>query len=190
MSHAVKLENENALSLPPSLISNTDVARLIRELEAVDNEFEQQVARNPGAAPIVPSLSRSLAAICQDNNLLLADSEVRASLRQKLVSIKDSAPVVHITFASEAEPEVVGQLVSWIRARLHPSALVTTGQQPNIVGGCIVRTPDHIYDFSLRERFRASQGAFIEALGVALGKTPYIQVEGATVPGSEVIHGN
>lgn len=175
MSHAVKLENEHGISLPPSLISNTDVGRLIRELEAVDNEFEQQLVRSPGQPPVVPSLSRSLASLCQQNNLQLADAPTRAELRAKLVSIKDTAPVVHITFASEAEPEVLGQLVAWIRDRLHPLALITTGQQPTIVGGCIVRTPDHIYDFSLRERFNASRSSFVDALHGALAKTPYIQ---------------
>jgi len=175
MSHAVKLENEHGISLPPSLISNTDVGRLIRELEAVDNEFEQQLVRTPDQPPVVPSLSRSLAALCQQNNLQLADAPTRTELRTKLVSIKDTAPVVHITFATEVEPEILGQLVSWVRERLHPLALITTGLQPAIVGGCIVRTPDHIYDFSLRERFNATKTSFVAAVRGALAKTPYIQ---------------
>lgn len=165
---------DEGLKLPTALVSSTDVARVIRELELVDNEFEQQRVRTPGAALVVPSLSHSLASLSQDNNVNLADDTARLALRQWMVTIKNSAPVLHVTFASDAEPEIVEQIVGWIRERLHPLALVTTGVQPNLVGGCVVRTPDHIYDFSLRERFHSHRSSFVEALNAALAKTPYI----------------
>lgn len=165
---------DEGLKLPTALVSSTDVARVIRELELVDNEFEQQRVHSPGAALVVPSLSHSLASLSQDNNVNLADDAARVALRQWMVTIKNSAPVLHVTFASDAEPGIVEQIVGWIRERLHPLALVTTGVQPNLVGGCVVRTPDHIYDFSLRERFHSHRSSFVEALNAALAKTPYI----------------
>jgi hypothetical protein len=165
---------DEALKLPTALVSSTDVSRVIRELEMVDNDFEQQRVHAPGAALVVPSLSHSLAALSQDNNVNLADDTARLALRKWMLTIKNSAPVLHVTFASDAEPEIVGEIVGWIREKLHPLALVTTGVQPNLVGGCVVRTPDHIYDFSLRERFHSHRSSFVEALNVALAKTPYI----------------
>lgn len=185
---------DEALKLPTALVSSTDVSRVIRELEAVDNEFEQQRVHTPGAALVVPSLSQSLFSLSRDNNVNLADDAARLALRKWMVTIKNSAPVLHVTFASDAEPEIVEQIVGWIREKLHPLALVTTGVQPNLVGGCVVRTPDHIYDFSLRERFHAHRSSFVEALNTALAKTPYIPeqpaAEAAAAPtGNEAASG-
>lgn len=174
--------DEQALRLPTALVSSTDVSRVIRELEAVDNEFEQQRVHAPGTALVVPSLSQSLASLARDNNVDLADDTARLALRKWMVTIKNSAPVLHVTFASDAEPEIVAQIVGWIREKLHPLALVTTGVQPNLVGGCVVRTPDHIYDFSLRERFHSHRSSFVEALSAALAKTPYIPEKPAAEP--------
>lgn len=177
---------DGTMKLPTALVSSTDVSRVIRELEQVDNEFEQQRVHAPGAALVVPSLSQSLASLSRDNNVNLADDAARSALRKWMVTIKNSAPVLHVTFASDAEPEIVAQIVGWIREKLHPLALVTTGVQPNLVGGCVVRTPDHIYDFSLRERFHSHRSSFVEALNAALAKTPYIPkqpaVEAAAAP--------
>jgi len=182
----MKNEAQQSLKLPASLISPTDVARLIRELEQVENEFEQQKVHNPGASLVVPNLTRGLASLCQDNAIDIANDEARSALRAQMITIKNSAPVLHMTFASDAEPDVVSELTTWIRDKLHPLALITTGVQPNLVGGCVIRTPDHIYDFSLRERFHSHRSSFVEALQGALAKTPYIPASEAPQPKSEL----
>jgi F0F1-type ATP synthase delta subunit len=61
----------------------------------------------------------------------------------------------------------VAQIVAWLRQNLHPTALVTVGLQPSIVGGCIVRTPDHFYDFSLRRQFKEQLPSLVEDIRAA-----------------------
>ena len=167
MSRAVDLHNELQFTLPPSLIGRMDISRLLREIEKVDYQLEAQAIQHPDQAVTIPSMSRVLAETAGVNELNVADRESRKFLISALRQIKDKAPNVHITFAVDAEPDYVSQIVGWLRQQLHPTALVTVGLQPSIVGGCIVRTPDHIYDFSLRKQFKQQLPSLVEDIRAA-----------------------
>ncbi len=155
MGNAVKITSAGLLTLPASLIGRADIVRVLREVEALDNDLTSQAIRAPGMPLTVPSLSKAVTELVQLNNIVLSDQGSRAGLVANMRLAKDS-PTVQLTFATEPEIDAVIDLVTWIRAHLHPSALITIGLQPGIVGGCVVRTPDHIYDFSLRAHFRAA----------------------------------
>ena len=43
--------------------------------------------------------------------------------------------------------------MTWLRREIHPLVLMTVGLQPNIGAGCIVRTTNKYFDFSLRQDF-------------------------------------
>ena len=139
--------------LPKSLVGRIEVARLIRELERVDVDLTAQAIRTPDDVHI-PVTSQILSDVLVLNQIEIRDERQRKQLMEVLNKVKDTAPSMQITFASNPEPEITHQLVEWIRVNLHPVALVTVGLQPGLVGGCVVRTPDHIYDFSLRRQFR------------------------------------
>lgn len=165
MSNVVKLDKPDQLTLPASITGRSEISRLLLEIEAVDYDFEAQAIRNPGAALIVPAISRRLQEVTEANGVSVETVKDRKHLIEQLRTAKDKAPSLHIAFASEPEPEILSQLVAWIRQNLHPVALVTVGIQPALVGGCIVRTPDHIYDFSFRNHLRAAQPMLMERLG-------------------------
>jgi hypothetical protein len=165
MSKVVKLEKDVALVLPPSITGLVEVSRLLREIEAVDYDFESQSIRNPSKTAVVPAISRRLSELCEVNSMTVEDADARKSLISRLRIAKDKAPVLHIAFATEPEPAILTQLVAWTRQKLHPAALITVGVQPGLVGGCVVRTPDHIYDFSFRNHLRAAQPVLRERLG-------------------------
>src|SRR3546814_786555 len=153
MSRAVKLQQEeNQFVLPPKVIGRADLNHLIMEIEKVDYELGAQAVRSPDQPLVLPSLTRTLTDLLTSNNLSVESPDHRQSLLAELRKAKDHAPVVQITFAVDPEPDALGELLAWIRENLHPSALITVGMQPSIIGGCIVRTPDHIYDFSMRKR--------------------------------------
>lgn len=154
MSKAVKLDADKQFTLPAGVIGRSDISRLLREIEKVDYDLEAQTIRAPGQPVTIPAMSRGLAETMQVNNIAVEQLEQRQQMLAELRRIKEHAPMVQITFASDPAPEITIQLVSWIRQNLHPTALVTIGLQPSIVGGCVVRTPDHIYDFSLRNHFK------------------------------------
>lgn len=164
MSKTIKLAQKEALILPPSLTGQVGISHLLIEIESVDNDLGTQKIRSPGATLVVPAISRQLKEILELNKQSIVSSKDRATLIRQLKTTKEKAPVIHITFASEPEPSILVQLISWIRTNLHPSALVTIGVQPAIVGGCVFRTPDHIYDFSFRNQLVASKSLLTDRL--------------------------
>lgn len=166
MSNAVKLTEVAALVLPPSLIGRTDILRVLREVEALDQDLSGQAIRNPGQPLTIPTLSQAVAQAVELNKINLSDPDSRQVLVTSLRGAKD-APSVQLTFASEPEPEIVQDLAAWIRTNLHPQALLAIGLQPALVGGVVVRTPDHIYDFSLRGRFKAALPTLVKDMAAA-----------------------
>lgn len=155
MRGAVKLQAGTSVALPDVVAGRADVSRLLREIERVDYALETESIRGKEQpkAHVVPSMSRALAETITLNHITITDLHSRRQLIEGLRAIKQKAPVIHVTFAKEADPTVTTAMVSWIRRNLHKSALVIVGLQPRILGGCIVRTPVHVYDFSLRNRF-------------------------------------
>jgi F0F1-type ATP synthase delta subunit len=49
------------------------------------------------------------------------------------------------------------KIVTWWRENIDPFVLVEIGLQPNIAAGCLVRTSNRQYDFSLRRRLQAKK---------------------------------
>ncbi len=164
MSKVVKIDDATQFGLPATLVGRTDISRVLREIEKVDNELETQSIRNPEKPLAIPSMSKILVDTTVLNNVDVASINERKRLLTSLREAKEKAPVVHITFASDPEPATLMQLVVWIRENLHPRALIGVGLQPRIVGGCIIRTPDHIYDFSMRKRFQEQRPVLEAAL--------------------------
>src|SRR5690242_3216650 len=96
-------------TLPVTVVGRADLARIVREIEAIENDLESQKVHNPNHATQatayrMPKLSRSLGDFLEINKLDLADDHVRAGLRKWMNSMKDKAPGLHLTFASEPEP--------------------------------------------------------------------------------------
>lgn len=167
MSKAVKLElSSDQFVLPPAIMSQADVSRALRELERIDYIMDSEAIREPGKPIVIPTMSRGLADCITLSKVDVTNSGNRKQLVMTLRKSKEKSPVVHVTFAVEPVPAVTAQIVMWIRTNLHSSALVTVGLQPRIVGGCIVRTPGHVYDFSIRKRFKDSESVFINSLGL------------------------
>jgi hypothetical protein len=151
--------------LPPALTGRPDISRLMRELEALENDIESQRVRGAAANGYhLPTFSKSLNDFLEQNKLDVTDDQTRMKLSEDLRHLKDQAPIIHLTFASEADPEFLQQLTSWIRTNIHPSALLSVGLQPSLVGGVYVRTPNHVHDFSLRAHLKSKRQIILDAL--------------------------
>lgn len=154
--------------LPPRLIGRPHVSRVLRELEAVDTYMASQAIRNPDAAPVVPGISRVFRELVEDNAVDLTDQKQRQSLMKRIRVIKDTAPVAHITFAVEPDVLVLTELATWMRNNIHEVTLLAVGVQPNIIGGCVVRTNDKVYDFSFKKHFAGKQALLSRAIQEAV----------------------
>ena len=151
------------LTLPTLVFGRPEVHRLQRELESLEQYLEQASLRDKSAASL-PRTSRLLEALAGENHLNLLQAEDRASLKTFLKMIADTAPTVHISFAADPSSAFTAKVVQWLRANVHPLVLLQIGLQPSIAAGCVVRTANKTFDFSLRERLKSQQASLAEAL--------------------------
>lgn len=174
------------LILPVGVVSRSDVSKSLREIGVIDDFFHQAAIRG-SAAEQVPTLSRALNALAEANNLNLIHAEHRTALKEFLTRLKSKAPVVHLSFPSEASPTFIARILEWFRAEVHPHVVLHVGLQPELAAGCLVRTTNKMYDFSLRKKFEQSKQQLIASLE-ALDEAPdhpEVADANATVPTEE-----
>lgn len=159
--------------LPPSTVSKIDVARLLHEVEWIDNELTTKSVRSKAGSSnhVEPILSEQLADFLEQNKLTLLDmvSRERGYLIKQLRLLKDAAPVVHMTFASQADSESLANLTAWLRESVHPQAVIMAGLQPALVAGVYLRTPNRVFDLSLRSQLEGGHGTLVKELEALRG---------------------
>lgn len=163
------MEPSRQFVVPVSVVSPTDVARLKREIESIDDFFRQSEIR-AGGEPTgqMPQMSKLMDQLIVANQLNLLQESDRQWIVDCLVELDASAPVLHISFSVDPPGSHVQKIVSWLRENIDAGVLVTVGLQPNIGAGCVVRTTNKIFDMSLREFFASKRGFFVEKLHDAI----------------------
>lgn len=159
---------QKAITIPTNIVSPTDIARLAREIESLDNFFREQAIRAGGAPTSMPRVSKLMDQLAADNQLNLLNETDRGELGSLLSGLHKQAPVMHISFSVDPPGPYIQKIVDWLRRNIDPHVLVTVGLQPNIGAGCVVRTTNKLFDFSLREFFYNQRDFFIEKLHQAL----------------------
>jgi hypothetical protein len=150
--------------LPLTILTVVDLGRLSRELTSLDDFSLQSSVRDPGKQPQLPRTSRGLEDLAGQSDLNLLVDDDRAKLKKLVDDLKQTAPVIHISFSADPSPAFMTKLVTWLRNEINPSILVSIGMQPSIAAGCIVRTPNKYFDFSLRKHLLDSGKLLIESL--------------------------
>jgi hypothetical protein len=154
--------------LPISVASPVDLGRLIRELEAVDSDMSQAALRGGSEPTALPKLSELLAQTVELNKLDLLQPAQRKLLLQFLVSIRERAPRLHMSFSADPSTQFSAKLTSWLREQVHPLVLITFGLQPNIGAGCVVRTTNKYFDFSLGAALTKNRSLVMKSLRDAI----------------------
>lgn len=162
--------NPANLILPAGVVSRSDVSKALREIDKINDYFHQASIR--GSSPSdMPTLSRSLNALAEANQLNIIHADHRSVLKEFLTRLKSKAPVIHISFPSEASPAFIAKILGWFRTEVHPHVVLHVGLQPELAAGCVVRTTNRMFDFSLRKRFEQSKKKLLESIE-ALDKMP------------------
>jgi hypothetical protein len=154
----------NRFSLPASIIGRIDVSRLIRELGALEEYLIAARIRNPHSEIIMPRVSLLLELLAKSNSISLMVDDQRKSLETILMDIREHAPSVQVSFASNPSAAMIEKLVQWFRREAHPYTMIQTGLQPSLAAGCMLRTPNRIFDLSLRKKLDEQKPLLIEAL--------------------------
>lgn len=147
-------------TLPPLVASPADVRRLCRELEQIDEALLQLKLRSDGGNVKMPKTSRLMDLTVEHNKLNLLKIDDRKLLKRFLELVGQKAPQLHFSFSADPSAGFIEKLVTWLRQEIHPHVVVTIGLQPNIGAGCIVRSTNKYFDFSLKQTF-ASQNALL-----------------------------
>ena len=153
------------MTLPTLVFGLVEVRRLHREIESLEAYLQQARIRAAGAQAPLPRLSRMLEACATTNHLNLMQADDRQKLTAFLQAVAATAPTIHMSFAVDPSSGFTAKIVTWLREQVHPLALLQLGLQPSIAAGCIVRTNNKVFDFSLRQAFDAHRSMLVEAIG-------------------------
>lgn len=150
-----------ALKLPAAIATKTDLVNVLRNLEDILDIYVENTVRSQEGVDFSArsDVSSNLAALVQANNLSV-DVRTLQALKSWLVQLKEHAPVVRFTFASDPTPEFLGQISQWLRETSGQFVLMRYGIQPTIAAGCLLTTPVRRYDFSLRSKILKSGDIF------------------------------
>lgn len=155
--------NEKAFVLPESVASPMEVARLEREVDEL-NQFMGQAKIRKGEDAKLPTPTKLLHDISEANSLNLLQERDRELLYNRLAVVKQQAPLIHMSFAANPSMAFMKKLVAWLREEIHPYALVTIGLQPSLGAGCMVRTNNRYFDFSLRQHLEKQRELLTQKL--------------------------
>lgn len=165
MAHETKAGTKNIVEdLPVLVVSPSDVGRLLRELEELDGTLLDRTLRKSGKEANMLKASQLMEQTVELNKLNLLHDADRLQLRQFLQNVKNRAPVLHMSFSSDPSPIFLGKLMAWLRREIHPQILITIGLQPSIGAGCIVRSTNRHFDFSLRQDFAKKRDLLLSKL--------------------------
>lgn len=161
--------------LPLSVMTVIDLSRVGRELDQLDEFMVQTAIRTPGTPMQLPRLSKLLDDVATANNINLLEEPHRKALLNALGYLKEHAPKLHISFAAEPNAQFVNKIADYIRTNISSVALLQIGLQPTIAAGCILRSPNHQFDLSLRQHLkdnRSQLAEYIHAVKDAPHPTP------------------
>lgn len=172
---------QKAFQLPVLVASPVDVGRLIRELEMIDGALLQLKLQKEGHKTVTKT-SHLLNQTLQLNDLDLAKDSDRKQLQKSLELVRQEAPILHISFSADPTPVFIEKIMAWLRREIHPAVLLTVGLQPNIGAGCVVRSTNKYFDFSLRKDFEKKRDLLLGTLGAA--EVAAARTDSAAIPSS------
>lgn len=153
------------LKLPTILASKQDITHVHRELRVFTDLVMQSVMRHDN--PIqYPPISATLRALATENQIDLRNEDACQQLLADLETLNKEAPTVHISFPIDPSPEVIQKLITWLRKEVDPRIVIQIGLQPTIAAGIVMRTPNHQFDFSLRQHLYRNRDKLKEALSI------------------------
>ncbi len=150
--------------LSSMIVSKSDAMHLLREIEAIEEFLHQTKLRQPSSHMKLPRLSTTLEEIAQNYGCNLLHQDERTTLRQVFAELVKTAPVIHISFASDPSGVFLTKLLQWLRREIHPQLLLQIGLQPSIAAGCVVRTTNKYFDFSLRQHFQNKREVLVQGV--------------------------
>lgn len=154
--------------LPLSVMTVSDVYRIEQDLIKADDFLVQSSMREGGKHVTLPRTNRLLEELASLNELNILDEADRKQLLRLLSQLRQHAPVLHFSFATDPSAAFLHKLTRWLRSNIHPVALVQVGLQPGIAAGCVLRTTNRYYDFSLRKHLFNNRNVLLDNIRLSV----------------------
>ena len=140
------------LKLPLTVTGKPELRRLLRELTKIDDFFVNSAAEKNPSTVTQPRMTPLLNEIAAANQINLLEAAQRKNLINVLNDLLQGAPAINISFATEPSSKALEPILVWLRKNIHPQVLLQVGLQPSIAAGCVLRTPNKIFDMSINAR--------------------------------------
>ena len=151
--------SQTIAALPPSIIGKSDIVRLAREIEQLDDVLREHKLKGGET----PQISEQIQAFADATKQDLQVEDGRKVLLRHLEIVRAHAPVVHMSFAVNPSGDFLSKITEWFRKEVHPQTLVQVGLQPSLAAGCTVRTTSKYFDFSLRQHLVGQERKLFES---------------------------
>jgi hypothetical protein len=156
------------LKLPDSTSSPQDLAALILDVQAYARWYaheavkKQAGAKRPSEPPLVSP--GALEVIHEWEAKQPLNRERLEALVRTLTDYKTHAPTLTLTLAAPPTRPVKAALVAWCRENIAADTLVTFQFNSTLLGGMVVRSGSHVFDWSFRRQILENRQKFPEVL--------------------------
>ncbi len=98
------------------------------------------------------------------NPKISPDENYRKTLVEQMEKIVTDSEKVTISLAQIPDSEFLTELVVWFRSNVKPYLVLEVQVEPILVGGMVLRTREHIYDWSLQRQLTQTKPKLTELL--------------------------
>jgi cobalamin biosynthesis Mg chelatase CobN len=140
--------------LPPAVYSPQLLEAVRYEIEEYLDWYRQtRIQKKVGARNASPEPTHSAETVLVIEAWLAGKAPTLESLEELIDRLKElKLPVVHITLAAMPNHAQRETLVSWFRNNSTPHLLLSFVSDRNLGGGILVRTPNHVFDYSWKQQ--------------------------------------
>ena len=162
----MKLKLEDSISSPQDLraviLEIQDYARW-NSHDAIKKRLGVRIRRKPTVeAPFIsPAASTIIHAWASSNNLSQTSFD---NLIKTLEAYARTAPQLTITLAAPPSSGLKKTLVAWCRENISPNLLINFQFNSVLLGGMVVRSGSHVFDWSFRRQILEARQRFPEVL--------------------------
>jgi hypothetical protein len=147
-----------AFSLPPAVYSPQLLEAVVYDIEVYLNWYRQNQVKKQVGAAVDPEPTHSAETVLVIEAWLQGQPPTLDSLEQLVDTLRGlDLPVVHVMLAALPNRSQRETLVNWFRNSATPQLLVSFVADRNLGGGIVVRTPNHVYDYTWKQQLLAGR---------------------------------
>lgn len=152
------------LKLPDSVASPQDLTSLELEVQRYAQWFGHAAIKKKVASMDIEGAPIMSPAATEILRMYVTDKASLDELAEAIKAYGAAAPVIAITLAAPPSRGLKMTIVAWCRQNIASNALVTFQFNATLLGGMVIRSGSHIFDWSFRRQILEARAKFPEVL--------------------------